>query len=310
VHQLTDEEKSAVSQEVKAAAKEMAKKALEKKLKEINISESDLQMYLSYVQAVSQQVSQLRVILAAVDAKAKERQWLKLKISGDLDDMRLVEGITGEKAIYKHRGDHDPVPGGLQEKPKRLLFAFDVSASMYRFNQADRRLERMLETVVMIIESFKGFEHKYSYAIIGHSGEGPVIPFVEFGKPPKNENEALKVLRRMHAHTEYCPSGDSTVEALRCATDQVLAEEGDDYFVFLLSDANLDRYGLSAKEAAKHISSAAERNVNSYVIFIASLDDEADQWKRDLPVGRGYVCLDTTKLPYIFKQIFTTNLMH
>jgi len=77
VHQLTDEEKSAVSQEVKAAAKEMAKassssgfvlpsphltspfasqKALEKKLKEINISESDLQMYLSYVQAVSQQV--------------------------------------------------------------------------------------------------------------------------------------------------------------------------------------------------------------------------------------------------------------
>jgi len=102
------------------------------------------------------------VILAAVDAKAKERQWLKLKISGDLDDMcpthfcsfhffdalahvsqpdqnrRLVEGITGEKAIYKHRGDHDPVPGGLQEKPKRLLFAFDVSASMYRFNQADR----------------------------------------------------------------------------------------------------------------------------------------------------------------------------
>lgn len=111
----------------------------------------------------------------------------------------------------------------------------------------------------------------------------------------------------------------------------MLAEEGDDYFVFLLSDANLDRwidrapncsqkkpkliaslirYGLSAKEAAKHISSAAERNVNSYVIFIASLDDEADQWKRDLPVGRGYVCLDTTKLPYIFKQIFTTNLMH
>jgi hypothetical protein len=32
-------------------------------------------------------VSQLRVILAAVDAKAKERQWLKLKTSGDLDDM-------------------------------------------------------------------------------------------------------------------------------------------------------------------------------------------------------------------------------
>jgi hypothetical protein len=51
---------------------------------------------------------------------------------------RLVEGITGEKTIYKHRGEHDPTPGGPQEKPKRLVFAFDVSASMYRFNQADR----------------------------------------------------------------------------------------------------------------------------------------------------------------------------
>ncbi len=31
----------------------------------------------------------------------------------------------------------------------------------------------MLETVVMIIESLKGFEHKYSYAIVGHSGTQP-----------------------------------------------------------------------------------------------------------------------------------------
>lgn len=309
VHQLTEAEKESVSAEVKAAAKEMAKKALEKKLKEIDMTEGDLQLYSNYLQAVSQQVSQLRVILAAVDAKAKERQWLKLKTSGDLDDMRLVEGITGEKTIYKHRGEHDPTPGGPQEKPKRLVFAFDVSASMYRFNQADRRLERMLETVVMIMESFKGFEHKYSYAIVGHAGDGPEVPFVEFGKPPKNENEALKVLRRMHAHTEYCPSGDSTVEALEVAIDRVLAEEGDDYFVFLLSDANLGRYGIPPKEIGKLITGATEKKVNSYVIFIASFHDEADRWRRDLPVGRSYLCLDTAKLPYIMKQIFTTNLM-
>jgi hypothetical protein len=31
------------------------------------------------------------------------------------------------------------------------------------------------------------------------------------------------------------------VQALEVAIDRVLAEEGDDYFVFLLSDANLGR---------------------------------------------------------------------
>jgi hypothetical protein len=98
-------------------------KALEKKLKEIDMTEGDLQLYSNYLQAVSQQVprvfhrvrvrvrcvcavhhsslfsfclqvSQLRVILAAVDAKAKERQWLKLKTSGDLDDMYAFRSHT------------------------------------------------------------------------------------------------------------------------------------------------------------------------------------------------------------------------
>ncbi len=113
----------------------------------------------------------------------------------------------------------------------------------------------------------------------------------------------------MHAHTEYCSSGDHTMEALEVGIPEVLKDEGDDYFVFLLSDANLGRYGLSPKEITRRMNGAVEQKVSSYVIFIASFGDEAERIRKELPVGRSYLCLDTAKLPSIFKQIFTTNLM-
>ena len=49
----------------------------------------------------------------------------------------MIEGITGEKSIYKKRGELDPEPGAPQEKPKRLRLVVDVSGSMYRFNGKD-----------------------------------------------------------------------------------------------------------------------------------------------------------------------------
>ena len=39
----------------------------------------------------------------------------------------------------------------------------------------------------------EGFHHKYEYALVGHSGDGADIPFVEFGEPPKNRKERLQV---------------------------------------------------------------------------------------------------------------------
>ena len=45
-----------------------------------------------------------------------------------------ILGITGEKSIYKKRGEQDPEPGAPQEKPKRLRLLVDLSGSMYRFN--------------------------------------------------------------------------------------------------------------------------------------------------------------------------------
>ena len=36
---------------------------------------------------------------------------------------------------------------------KRLQFVVDVSGSMFRFNGEDRRLERMLEAVLLLMEA-------------------------------------------------------------------------------------------------------------------------------------------------------------
>lgn len=83
----------------------------------------------------------------------------------------------------------------------------DVSGSMYRFNGVDNRLERELESVLMVMEAFDGFENKIKYDIIGHSGDGFNIKFVDCDKHPKNEAERLKLIKTLIAHSQFCSSG-------------------------------------------------------------------------------------------------------
>ena len=98
----------------------------------------------------------------------------------------------------------------------------------------------------------------------------------------------------MYAHANYCMSGDHTLAAACHAVQAVVQEEGDDYFVFLLSDANLAQYGVSATTLAAALLS--DERVNSYAIFIAS-EAEAETLRRAMPVGHAHLCLDTTTLP-------------
>lgn len=81
------------------------------------------------------------------------------------------------------------------------------SNSMFRFNTHDRRLERSLEVALMLMESFRGFEHKFAYRIIGHSGDGANIEFVTPGHYPKTEKEEFEIINKMRAHSQYCLSG-------------------------------------------------------------------------------------------------------
>jgi hypothetical protein len=125
----------------------------------------------------------------------------------------LVDGLTGESNIYKKRGIDGSDFAGNQELPKKFKIVMDVSGSMYRFNGVDSRLTKSLEVAVMVMEAFDGIDpKKFHYEICGHSGDSPYIPFVSSDNPPKDEKERLKIVQQISAHTQYCMSGDYTLE--------------------------------------------------------------------------------------------------
>lgn len=205
MYQISDAEKQKVSEEVKRKAREMAQQAYKERLKQIQMSDQDMKTYVKFYENVKSQIVQLREILSSLKAKEQEQVWIKNLPNGELDDNKIVEGITGEKLIYKKRGKPtNKIDSTVQKKPKALHFVMDVSGSMYRFNSQDERLYRMMECAVLIMESLKGFEYKFSYTISGHSGETEYLEFVSKNNIPQNEMERLRVLLRMHAHSQFC----------------------------------------------------------------------------------------------------------
>ncbi|KAJ1114524.1 hypothetical protein NDU88_002760 [Pleurodeles waltl] len=307
VHQVSQAEKDAVPEEVKRAAREMAEKAFKQRLKEIQMSEYDAATYDRFSGAVRRQVQSLRVILDSLQAKGKERQWLRNQALGELDDAKIIDGLTGEKAIYKRRGELEPELGSPQQKPKRLRLVVDVSGSMYRFNGVDGRLERSMEAVCMVMEAFESYEHKFKYDIFGHSGDGFNIELVRSDKVPKNNKERLAIMKTMHAHSQFCMSGDYTLEATEHAIRETAKEEADEYFVIVMSDANLERYGIPPSKFAQSLTTNPQ--VNAFAIFIGSLGDQAERLQRTLPAGRSFVAMDTKQIPQILQQIFTSTLL-
>ena len=79
--------------------------------------------------------------------------------------MRLVENVLGEKNVYKKRGEDENNKNPFSKEKKRILFVFDVSASMYRFNGEDGRLDRLLSIFLLIVNSFNSKHEKYEYAV-------------------------------------------------------------------------------------------------------------------------------------------------
>ncbi|KAM4608925.1 von Willebrand factor A domain-containing protein 8 isoform 1-T1 [Polymixia lowei] len=307
VYQVSQAEKDAVPEEIRRAAREMGEKAFKERLKEIDMSEYDAATYERFSKAVRTQVQSLRIILDSLQAKGKERQWLKNQALGELDDAKIIDGLTGEKAIYKRRGELDPELGSPQQKPKRLRVLADVSGSMYRFNGVDGRLERSMEAVCMVMEALESYEHKFKYDIVGHSGDGCDIELVRADKVPKNNKQRLKVLQNMHAHAQFCMSGDFTLEGTEAGIRELAREEADERFVVVLSDANLERYGIRPERFARALTSDAE--VNAFAIFIGSLGDQAERLQKTLPAGRSFVAMDTKQIPQILQQIFTSTML-
>ncbi|XP_013780958.2 von Willebrand factor A domain-containing protein 8-like isoform X1 [Limulus polyphemus] len=307
VYQVPDWEKNNVPIEVKKAAREMAEKAFKERLNEIKMSNFDAQLYQQISGPIQRQVQSMRVILDSVQAKGKERQWIRHQTSGELDDSKLVESLTGERSIYKRRGEQEPELGSPLELPKRLRLVVDVSGSMYRFNGYDRRLDRQLESVLMMMEAFEGYQHKFQYDIVGHSGEDSNIPFVPVGKYPANDKERLDILKMLHAHSQFCMSGDNTLQATQDAINAIAKTAADEHFVVVLSDANLERYGIPPRAFANVMTS--DPQVNVYAVFIGSLGDQAHRLSRQLPPGRAFLCMNTSELPQILQQIFMCSML-
>ena len=111
----------------------------------------------------------------------------------------------------------------------------------------------------------------------------------------------------MSAHTQYCWSGDNTINALQLAITDLAkeADETDECHVILLSDANLKRYGITAQELGSLLES--NERVNAAVVFIGSLGNEAAKLVSQLPRGRAFLAMDTSKIPSIMKELFSRN---
>lgn len=74
----------------------IGEKAFRERLREINMNTHEHSVYTKYLELVRKPIQQMRNILSSLEAKQKERQWLKNQTQGDLDDSKLVEAITGK----------------------------------------------------------------------------------------------------------------------------------------------------------------------------------------------------------------------
>lgn len=216
---------------------------------------------------------------------------------------------------------------------KRLRFVFDLSQSMSRGNSWDRRLDRMAQVATLVMESLSSYDHKFHYSLYGQSGSSACLLLwdpelsqakVDSGIPgvfraPTTAERAL-VVQNMYSHSQSCASGDNTVQASLLAVREVVTPSvlqgqwsllpgqraeapADDYFVFVISDANLGRYGTDPKELAAALTQ--DPRVHGYVMFLA--EPSAAEWMaKELPLGRGVVCLETERLPTVFKDMFAS----
>ncbi|GAA6012821.1 hypothetical protein JCM10207_005374 [Rhodosporidiobolus poonsookiae] len=307
IKQVSSALKADVPDEIKDRARDMARQELAEKLKQLDMTSGQASIYSRYHDAVAAHVHQLTAFFENLEAKEEERIWLKRQIDGELDESRLSEGLTGEATVYKRRGTEKPDLGQPQLKPKRIRFVFDVSASMYR-NQFDGRLARSLEAALMIMESFDRLssagKQKYDLDITGHSGEDAEIVLVERGKLPNNAGDLFKVIEKMSMVSQYCWPGDETIHALEKSIDHVAEADADDNIVIAISDANFERYNITAEDIRR----ALNRNSKVRTSLVAIGEGAESEWlPRALP-GKAWRVRETSDIARTLRAILGQQL--
>ena len=301
IHQVSEEAKAQVSEEIKEKARKMAEEELARKLEALNMGEYDWERYNGLRENVSLEIEQLRVHLRDLQLRKEQRVWLRRQTSGELDDARLCETLAGEKDVFKRRGMAQPSHSTSRELPApiRIKLVVDVSASMYRFNSMDGRLERLLESTLLIMESLRD-DSRFKLEIVGHNGSHSEIPLLD---PTMEQDEAtqLRILLGMIAHTQYTFAGDQTLEAIEVAMAKALPND----LVLMISDANLRRYAISPDDIASLLQ---KPSVHSHLILISSFGREAHEIAERVPNGRAHVCLDSSDLPLMLKRIVADGI--
>ena len=282
--------------------------------------------YDQLLATVQADVHRVVAVLEAAEAKEKERQWVGGRMQGELDDRRLVESVIGEQNVFKRRQVPPSQLGLPQRKPKYIDLVVDVSASMARFNAWDQRLDRLAESMTLVMEAVKCFPAKFTLDIHGHSGSAVRLPLLASLVPisgvPKNVadvKDRISAVDRARSHARSCLSGDGTVEAMKLALAHAAEVDADEKFVILISDANLGGYGVTPKELSQMLlkyvpagTGDAFRGVNreqvsAHLVFLAEL--EASNWFiRELPPGVGHHCPSTAELPTILRNIILASL--
>lgn len=337
IHQISKELKKDVPEHLKKQAREMARAALEKELHENGMQPHEAVNLHEMKQKVASQVQHLSNVLNDLKANRYERSWLTRQQEGELDERRLSEGLAGERGIFKRRAEMPPDPGAPQVKPKRIRVVLDLSASMYHM-QFDGRLERELEVALMVMQAFSRVEdgaERFAVDMVGHSGDEDMIPLVEVGRMPKTDGDMYRILRAVVSHTQYCDSGDNTLKCIEKSIRQVkrplptdphataqakvdnttttglnapIVEEDpstspmDDYFVIVLSDANLSRYGITHQRLAQLL--RLDPQVKTSLIFIDK-GSEALHLAKQLPT-QTHVARETKDIPRILSNILTS----
>jgi MoxR-like ATPase len=300
VHQVSDEMKAQVTEEAQRRAREMGERALEEKLKELKMGKLDWERYDRLHQRVEVQIQQLQVHLKDIKRRKEERVWLRRQSTGELDDSRIVDAIAGEKDVFRRRGLADEVPNHSVEEDETMsvTLVVDVSASMYRFNSYDGRLERLLEATLMIMEALGG-DKRFKLKIVGHNGSSARIPFLAADTPFNDPATQLGILEQMVAHTQFTWAGDSTLEAIESSISSAEVDE----LVLIISDANLRRYRIKPKQ----VSALLQRNdVHAHLILIGSMGEEASDLAQAIPNGRAQLCSDSEELPLLMKNILAS----
>ncbi|KAI0049548.1 hypothetical protein FA95DRAFT_1489014 [Auriscalpium vulgare] len=294
---LPDDQKD-VSEEVKEQSREMAKQELARRLEELDMTALDAKGYGTLLTAVQAHIAQLHDLLEHLSAKEEERVWVKRQTDGELDDSRLTEGLTGEATVYKRRGMAKPELGRPQIKPKRIRFLFDVSGSMYRF-QYDGRLQRSLETAVMLMESFNRLTRKDKY--VWDSGDASEIPLLKVGESFSKVSERWQVVEKMNIIPQYAFSGDHTVEALEKAATDIARFDGDEHFVVAITDANFARYGIIAEE----LRGAINRHPKVKTALICIGEGAEASWVPKQFPGRAFRVDNTADIPKVLRGILS-----